>query len=101
MKQKVFDNYANAIASEFNLSKKEIFTKKKSGDLVDARQMLYYLCMERPMRISSIQKLLKKHGYEVGHSTIISGYKKAKLLIETDSDYLKFVQKINRQNTAQ
>ena len=31
MKQKVFDNYANAIASEFNLSKKEIFTKKKSG----------------------------------------------------------------------
>ena len=49
--------------------------------------MLYYLCMERPIRISYIQRFLEDNGYSVSHSTIIHGYKKAKDLIESDKDF--------------
>ena len=40
--------------------------------------MLYYLCRQRPVRISYIQRFMKEQGYSVAHSTIIHGYKKAK-----------------------
>ena len=50
MKKKVFNYYADNIAELFGLNKKDIFTKTKSRDVVDARYMLYYLCSERPIR---------------------------------------------------
>ena len=87
MKKDIFDAYASAIADQFHLSLDQMFTKTKRRDIVDARQMLYYLCMERPIRISYIQRFLEEHGHTTTHSTIIHGYKKAKELIESDQDF--------------
>ena len=56
--------------------------------------MLYYLCMERPIRISYIQRFLEDNGYSVAHSTIIHGYKKAKEMIESDKDFKDVVNMI-------
>ncbi len=91
MKKQVFNNYANAIAKQFHLSLDEIFTKSKRRDIVDARQMLYWLCMERPIRISYIQTFMRDNGYDVGHSSVIHGYRQAKKLIDSDPDYQKLV----------
>ena len=52
MKGNIFEAYANAVAKQFHLELDEMFNKDKRRDLVDARQMLYYLCMERPIRVS-------------------------------------------------
>ena len=82
MKKEIFNNYADTIAKEFHLSLDEMFARSKKRDIVDARQMLYYLCMERPMRL--------RHGY-----------KQAKKLIDSDPDYLNLVQKINRKYSDQ
>ena len=43
--------------------------------------------MERPIRISYIQRFMEDQGHKVSHSTIIHGYKKAKELIDKDKDY--------------
>ena len=94
MKKEIFDDYAKAIAKQFNLTLEELFTKKRSSHLVDARQMLYWLCMERPMRVSYITKFLKENGYDVGHSTIISGYESAKKTIDADPDWAKMIKNI-------
>ena len=51
MKKDIFDIYATTIAKKFHLSLDEMFTKTRRRDIVDARQLLYYLCMERPMRV--------------------------------------------------
>ena len=94
MKKDIFDDYATAIAKQFHLTLDQMFTKTKKREIVDARQMLYYMCMERPIRISYIQRFMKENGHEVAHSTIIHGYKKAKELIDNDNDFQQVVSNI-------
>ena len=94
MKKKIFMQYADAVAEQFHLSLDQMFEKSKRRECVDARQMLYYLCMERPIRISYIQRFLEDNGYSVAHSTIIHGYKKAKEMIESDKDFKDVVNMI-------
>ena len=43
MKKNIFDQYATAIAKQFHLSLDQMFSPNKRRDIVDARQMLYYL----------------------------------------------------------
>ena len=87
MKKDIFDSYAKAIASQFHLTLDQMFDKTKKREIVDARQMLYYLCMERPIRISYIQRFMEEQGHSVAHSTIIHGYKRAKEMIDQDKDF--------------
>ncbi len=84
--------YANAIAEQFHLTLDQMFEKTKKRECVDARQILYYLCMERPIRISYIQRFMEENGHNVSHSTIIHGYKKSKELIDKDEDYKKILE---------
>ena len=93
MKKKIFDSYAEAVAKHFSLSPHELFRKTKKRDIVDARQMLYFLCMERPMRISSIVRFLNEYGYDVGYSTIYNGYNRAIKNLE-DEDYSSIVNQV-------
>lgn len=94
MKKDIFDAYATAIAKQFHLTLDQMFDKTKRREIVDARQMLYYLCMERPIRISYIQRFMEDQGHSVAHSTIIHGYKKAKELIDKDQDFQDVVTQI-------
>ena len=91
MKKDIFDEYAKSIAKKFHISIDEMFSKNRRRDIIDARQMLYYLCMERPMRISYIQRFMNANGLEVTHSNILHQYKKAKELIDGDSDYKNLI----------
>jgi len=88
MKKTIFIAYAKSIAEQFHLTLDQMFEKSKKRECVDARQILYYLCMERPIRISYIQRFMEEQGHKVSHSTIIHGYKKAKELIDNDKDYM-------------
>ena len=97
MKKKIFDSYAEAVAKNFSLSLHELFRKTKKRDIVDARQMLYFLCMERPMRISSIVRFLNEYGYDVGYSTIYNGYNRAIKNLE-DEDYSSIVNQVKQSN---
>jgi len=100
MKRKVFDAYATAIAKEFHLELDQMFSPARRRDIVDARQMLYYLCMERPIRLSYIQTFMEQNDCPVQHSTILHGYKKAKELIDNDKDYQDIVDSIKETNAV-
>ena len=91
MKKDIFDTYAVAIANKFGLTFNQMFERTKKREIVDARQMLYYLCKERSVRISYIQRFMKDQGFICSHSTIIHGYKKAKILIDKDNDFKQFI----------
>jgi len=60
MKKEIFDKYAHAIAEQFHLTLDEMFDKSRRRDLVDARQLLFYLCLERPIRVSYVQKFMEE-----------------------------------------
>jgi|TARA_R110000796_G_scaffold248361_1_gene375055 chromosomal replication initiation ATPase DnaA len=94
MKKEIFDDYATAVAKRFHLTLDEMFTSSRRQDLVDARQMLYYLCMERPIRISYIQRFLETYNFKVTHSTIIHGYNKAKESMKNDTDVTNLINDI-------
>ena len=94
MKEKIFNFYANSIAEQFNISLEELYTQTKKSHIVDARQLLYWLCIQRPIKKSYIQTFLKENGYKVSHSTLIYGYRQAKKLIESDQDFKAMVNTI-------
>ena len=94
MKRDIFDVYATAIAKKFHITLDEMFAKNRRRDIVDARQMLYYLCMERPIRVSYIKRFMEEHGHTVTHSNIVMQYKKAKKLIDNDSDFKNLINDI-------
>ena len=98
MKKEIFNTYANSIAKQFHLTLDEMFARSKKRDIVDARQMLWWLCMERPIRISYIRTFMGEHGFDASHSTIIHGYKQAKKLIDSDPDYKKLIKDIKKND---
>ena len=98
MKEKIFDYYAISIANQFNITLEEMFTQTKASHIVDARQLLYWLCIERPIKKSYIKTYLKENGYEVSHSTLVYGYRQAKKLIDSDPDFKSMVTTIQEND---
>lgn len=90
MKKDIFDAYADAIAEKFHLTLGEMFSKSRKREIVEARQMLYFLAKERPIRLSYIKRFMEENGLPVQYHTIMHGYTKAKEYIDSDPDY-KFV----------
>lgn len=87
MKKVLFKKFAIAMAEKFGLTLDEMFAKNREHDVVQARWMLYYLCVERKISVPYIKKCLAEQGYKASASTITYGYKKASQLVATDYDY--------------
>lgn len=94
MKRKIYEEIFNEISNHFGLTKSEILTPTKKREVVDARQVVYYVCMNRGIRISDMQSYLNKDGYSVTHSTIINGLKMVEKNINKDEDYNKIIKRI-------
>jgi len=99
MKADVFIQYVDIISKMFRISKEEMFSKSKNRDVVDARQLLYYLCSVRPMRISYIQRYMNDNGCDVKHSTIIHGINAVTKKMSEDRDYVSIVRKLESKVT--
>ena len=100
MKKQIFNDYAEAVAQQFHLTLDEMFTTSKRRDIVDARQVLYYLCIERQIKVSYIKRFLEPYNFKVEYSTILHGFKRAKKLIEEDSDVKDMILRILESNKA-
>jgi chromosomal replication initiation ATPase DnaA len=97
MKSDIFGQYVDRIAELFRIDKSEMFSKNKRRDLVDARQLLYYLCYTRPMAIIYIQNFMKENGYVISHSTIIHSIGVVERRINEDRDYASVVTNIQKR----
>jgi chromosomal replication initiation ATPase DnaA len=98
MKKEIFDYYASAIAKQFNITLKELFTQTKLSHIVDARQLLYLLCVQRNFKKSYIKNFLSENGYVVSHSTIKYGVEQAEKLIESDPDFALMLKNIQKND---
>jgi chromosomal replication initiation ATPase DnaA len=94
MKKEIFNKYVDSICKLFDIDKEELFSKKRTGILVDARQLLYYMCIDRRMQITTIQKLMRDNGYDTNHSTIITGIRSMRVKIQDDPDYRVVIYKL-------
>lgn len=96
MKEDVFNQYVERAIDLFNIKKKEFFSKTKKRNIVDARQLVYYLCSKRPIQITYIQKYMKDNGYSVCHSSIIHGINVMNRKVEEDKDYKTIANDIDK-----
>lgn len=97
MKRMIYESLMNNVSTVFGLSKEEILTPTKKRDVVDARQVIYYVCSKKNMRLAHIQSYLKQDGYSVTHSTIINGIKRVEAEMEFDHDYAKIINQLCTQ----
>lgn len=94
MKIEVFNQYLDGIIKLYDIPREWIFSKLKKREVVDARHMLYYLCFNRNIQVSYIQRFMRSKGYDIGHSSIIHGIKVIEEKVLTDSDYKQIINKI-------
>lgn len=94
MKNEIFNDYVERIVGLYKIPKEDIFSKNKRMDVVDARQMLYYLCNRRNISHTQIKRYLIDEGLEMTISTILHGIKVMEEKIANDSDYKQIINKI-------
>jgi chromosomal replication initiation ATPase DnaA len=97
MKRQIFKSYADKISTLYDIELDSLFEKNKAREIVDARQMLYYLCKERNIKIIQIKTFMQEQGYFTEHSTIIHGINVVKKNTESDQDYRTFIKNINNE----
>lgn len=96
MKEDVFNQYVERVLDLFSLTREEFFSKSKKRNIVDARQLVYYLCSNRPIQVTYIQKFMCKNGYDVVHSVVIHGIKAMELRVKEDKDYQDIIKELDR-----
>lgn len=100
MKQDIFNQYVDRIVNRFGIKRDELFSKSKKRELVDARHLLYYMCVKRPMRINYIQRYMSDNGYDIQHSSIIHGVNMTISKIQNDKDYVDLVHDMDNVSVA-
>jgi chromosomal replication initiation ATPase DnaA len=96
MKSAIFDQYVDKIIELFSIKREDFFLKSKKQELVDARQLFYYLCYTRNIRLCYIERYMISQGYNIGHNSIQGGVKSMEKKIEQDPDQLTIVKKIDK-----
>jgi len=94
MKEYIFKQYLDNVLEHLSISLEDLFQKTQLRNIVEGRQMLYYLCSERGMRITEIKTYMEKFGYKTSKQSILYGISKAKEIIDNDSDYQYIVKKL-------
>lgn len=96
MKEDVFNQYVDRVTDLFNVKKDELFSKEKKRHIVDARQLLYYLCYNRQMKLIIIQKFMMNNGYKIAHNSVINGIRVIQEKIKEDKDYQSIIKDIEK-----
>ena len=94
MKKEIFDQYLEAVIRLFGIDRSLILSNSKQRDVTEARQMLYYLCKERMISVSNIQKFMRDSGYDPQHPPIVNGIKSATKRFDADKDYQALISRI-------
>jgi chromosomal replication initiation ATPase DnaA len=94
MKEEVFNQYADRVAKIFGISKEKLFSYTKKREVVDARQLLTYLCYNRQMKLVTIENFMENNGYKTNHNTIAHSIKIINQKITEDRDYKTIISNI-------
>ena len=96
MKEDIFNQYVDRVTDLFNIDRETLFSRSKQRHIVDARQLLYYLCYNRQMQFVIIKKFMLDNGASVLHNSIINGINNVKVKLEEDKDYQTIIRDIEK-----
>ena len=96
MKKDIFNQYVSKVCELFGIEPDDLIKKTKHRNIVDARQLLFFLCDKRQIQKIYIEKWMNDAGFTIGHSTIIYGINRVKDRMRGDNDYVSIVKDIER-----
>lgn len=96
MKKEIFNQYTLEVVKLFDMDRDNLFVKNKKRLITDARNLLYYLCSIRPMRLVTIKECMKDNGYDTTSSSIRYGIQMMEDRVQNDKDYVSVVKKIEQ-----
>tara|TARA_Y100001938_G_scaffold150598_1_gene242314 strand:+ start:1707 stop:2009 length:303 start_codon:yes stop_codon:yes gene_type:complete len=94
MKYKLFKKYIQKILEHMEISHADLFDKSKKKSMVEARQLLYYLCHNRGMGATEIKDYMFREGHSLEHTTILYGINAMEDVIANDPDLEKIAEDI-------
>ncbi|NBP69684.1 MAG: hypothetical protein EBR30_22690 [Cytophagia bacterium] len=95
MKKILFNQFVKQVANTFGMKNPDVmFERTKRQDIVDARQLLFFLCMERDISLADILRLMEERGLPLKHPAVINGINKVKDKVDNDPDYRFLVDKL-------
>lgn len=96
MKEDVFNQYVERVIDLFNMDKETFFSKRKQRHIVDARQLVYYLCRKRQIKSITIQRFMENNGVSIFNNSIANGVKNVNIKLEEDRDYKVIISDIEK-----
>jgi chromosomal replication initiation ATPase DnaA len=96
MKEDVFNQYVEKVLDLFNMDRETLFSRTKKRHIVDARQLLYYLCYNRKIQCVTIKDFMLENGASIHHNSIANGIKNVKLKFEEDRDYKAIIKELEK-----
>jgi len=94
MKKDIFNQYVSKVCELFDIEPDDLIKKTKHRNIVDARQLLFFLCMERDISLADIIRLMEEKGLPLKHPAVKGGINKIKEKVDTDPDYRFLVDRI-------
>ena len=85
--KKIIENYNKVYG--YNLTKEEVFSKKRNQPIVQLRHIIYYYMRQRGMTLTEIGKIFGKT-----HATIMHGVENVEFFDKNYKDYKQKLQKI-------
>jgi 2-iminoacetate synthase ThiH len=86
-----FKQNLSAVMEQFGLTEDELLERTKRRINVDARQVLFLMCVRDEIPLNYIQRFLKKKGFELSRSTILHGVHRAEMVLMENREIHRFV----------
>jgi chromosomal replication initiation ATPase DnaA len=94
MKKKIFNQYLALVLKMFGITMDELLTKSKKRQIVDAKQLLIYMCYRRQMRLVTIKEYLGDVGYVIDNKNVLHSIRAVDKKIEEDRDLQTIIRDI-------
>jgi chromosomal replication initiation ATPase DnaA len=97
MKEYIFKQYIDNICAHMGIHSSDLFVKSREAGVVEARQLLYYLCHnKRQMGFTEIKSYTDNAGFEQDVSNIKKAVDRVEEKISSDPDYVHIVNKLDK-----
>jgi chromosomal replication initiation ATPase DnaA len=97
MKEYIFKQYIDNICAHLGIHSSDLFVKSREAGVVEARQLLFFLCHTRQkMGYTEIKKYTDNVGFEQDVTNISYHVEKMQERISEDPDYINIVNKLDK-----
>ena len=95
MKEHIFNKFISNILQHTGLTRSDFFSKSQNGEIVLARQTLFYLCSKRVLTTAMIKQYMENNEWFLTRPPITYGVSIVENLLKEDEDLQNVIDKLS------